>query len=198
MKTHFRNFLGSKNQRIMGNVGKWDPWYRSLTKEEPYSDLRTYELGAAYLKDCDPIEDWGCGRGWFRRYMARQRYRGIDASKTRFADVIADLAHYRSRVDGIFIRHVLEHDWEWERILRNAVASFTKKLVVVIFTPFSQDDTKEIAYAFDVGVPDISFRYEDIVRNFEGLEWHVETLETDTQYRTETVFYVKKPPPSSA
>jgi hypothetical protein len=182
----------------MGNLGKWDPWYQSLTEEEPYGDTRTYELGAAFLKDCEQIEDWGCGRGWFRRYTARQQYRGIDGSKTSFADVIADLARYRSRVEGIFLRHVLAHDWEWEEILRNAVASFTKKLVVVIFTPFSQEGTREIAYAIDMGVPDISFRYEDIVRNFEGLEWRMETLETDTQYRTETIFYVKKPPLSLA
>lgn len=80
----------------------------------------------------------------------------------------------------------------------HAVASFTKKLVLVIFTPFTQDETKEIAYAFDMGVPDISFRYDDIVRNFEGLEWRMETLETDTHYRSETIFYVEKPPPSSA
>lgn len=182
----------------MGNLGKWDPWYRFVTEEQPYGDTRTYELGAAYLADCERIEDWGCGKGWLRRYMARQRYRGIDASKTPFVDEIADLARYRSRVEGIFLRHVLEHDWEWEEILRNAVSSFTKKLFVVIFTPFSEDGTKEIAYAFDMGVPDISFRYEDIVRNFEGLEWRAETLETDTQYGTETVFYVEKLPPSVA
>lgn len=102
----------------MGNLGKWDPWYQAVTGEEPCGDTRTYELGAAYLKECERIEDWGCGRGWFRKYVAPGRYRGLDGSRTSFVDEIVDLARYRSRVEGIFLRHVLEHDWEWEPILR--------------------------------------------------------------------------------
>jgi hypothetical protein len=181
----------------MGNLGKWNLQYEGLIEQEPYGDLRTYELGAEFLKDCDLIEDWGCGKGWFRRYFPPGRYRGIDGSRTPFADEIVDLTRYRSRVEGIFLRHVLEHDWEWKQILRNALASFTTKLVLVIYTPFSDDVTRQIDYSDEMGIPVISFRYGELIQNLEGLNWYVHKLETATDYKSESVFYVEKPAPSS-
>src|ERR1700722_11100627 len=102
-------------------VGRWDQWYAGLDAASPYGDVRSYEVGAAFLADCELVEDWGCGKGGMRQYVAPDSYRGIDGSRTPFADVIADLREYRSDVDGVFVRHVLEHNYDWRTILSNVL-----------------------------------------------------------------------------
>src|SRR5262249_21544228 len=101
-----------------------------------FADTATYRLGAKFLEDCAVVEDWGVGAGGFKRY--RPDAIGIDGSKTPFADKIVDLVSYRSNVDGIFIRHVLEHNYDWPRILDNPLHS-AKKVCVLFFVPFSTE-----------------------------------------------------------
>ncbi len=175
----------------MSNLGKWDRWYSMVDETQPYGLTETYKLGAAFLADCATVEDWGCGKGWFRRLVPAGRYRGIDGSSTPFADEVVDLAVYRSNVEGIFMRHVIEHDYRWSEILANAVASFTRRLVLVVFTPFGAE-TREIAFADDPGVPDISFCKEDLLAYFAGLRVTTDDLVTDTQYGVETIFKVER------
>jgi len=67
------------------------------------------------------------------------KYIGIDGSDTPFASRIADLRTYRSKAEGILIRHVLEHNYDWEAILAGAVESFQKKLCLILFTPFAAE-----------------------------------------------------------
>lgn len=129
------------------------------SKPYPYGDVKTYELGAEFLKDCSSIEDWGCGRGYFRHHLTDflkkkglpglwMKYKGIDfgvdsnrQAQNHFADVIADLTTYRSdpQPEGIFIRHVLEHNYKWDAILANALNSATKKAYICIYTPMLED-----------------------------------------------------------
>lgn len=173
-------------------LGKWDRWYAGLSEPTAYGSTVTYEMGAKFL-DGLSVEDWGCGKGWMRTLIPPERYRGIDGSHSPFADQIADLTEYRSQTPGLFMRHVLEHNYSWRRVLENAVASFTERMVLVIFTPFG-DITREIAYADDPGVPDISFRLRDLAVIFADFEisWTSETIPSDTQYETETVFYLRR------
>lgn len=177
----------------MNNLGRWDRWYQGLTEEQPYGDTITYQMGADFLKDCAVIEDWGCGKGWFRKFIPPGKYRGIDGSHSPFAEQIVDLVVYRSTVSGIFMRHVLEHNYGWENILNNALMSFTERMVLVLFTPLS-DETKEIAYADDPGVPDISFSLDELLGIFNevGVKYEYKMLETPTQYGVETVFFLEK------
>jgi hypothetical protein len=172
------------------NLAKWDRLYALPGEPRPYGDEATYRLAGDFLKPCLIVEDWGCGFGWARNFIAGH-YRGIDGSNAPGVDEIADLTRYRTKVAGILIRHVLEHDYQWERILDNAVASFTKRLVLVLFTPM-QMETRELAFNEDLGVPDIGFALEDIGAHFEGLKWRCQTLATATQYGCETIFYVEK------
>lgn len=173
------------------NVGKWDRWYAGLDEEQPYGLTETYQLGADFLRGCALIEDWGCGKGWMRRYVPAERYRGIDGSRTPFADEIVDLATYRSDVPGVFMRHVLEHDYRWQAILDNAVASFRQRMVLVLFTPLVHE-THELTFAPDPGVPDLAFKLADLTDRFGGARWRHETLQTATQYGVETVFYLDR------
>lgn len=176
-------------------LGKWNWFYRDVKTKKSflYRRDRTFELAADFLADVHEVEDWGCGAGGFRRFY-KGNYRGIDGSANPFVDTVADLREYRSTVDGIIMRHVLEHNYDWEKVLHNAVLSFKKKFCLILFTPFV-DVTREIAHnkKHGIDVPDISFSRKDIEKYFEGLRWRLDdTLKTRTQYGVEHIYYVEK------
>lgn len=169
------------------NLGKWDRWYSLLgADEEPYGDSATYSMAAAHVAGCDTVEDWGCGKGWMRRHISADRYKGIDGSASPFADVVADLVEYRSTCDAVILRHVLEHEPRWADIVKNAAASARSAIAIVLFTP-TQPSTRQIAWNDDPGVPDIGFNVADITTILEGWRCTVETIDSPrTQYEVET------------
>lgn len=170
-------------------LGLWD--YSNASPDQKYGgDDITYEKAMTFLNDCPLIEDWGCGFGYAKRFCKTQ-YRGIDGSKGPLTDQVADLREYKSEADGIMLRHVLEHNHDWKKVLENAVASFKKKLVIILFTPLVAN-TKQIANNGG-NIPDISFRKEDILGFLKGLQIKEEVLRTKTQYGIEFVFYVSRP-----
>ena len=76
------------------------------------------------------------------------------------------------------------------------MASFRRKLVLVLFTPF-RERTEVLATTrlpgSDVDVPDVAFAREDLTRCFGDVSWRLEEgLSTRTQYGVEHVFYLQK------
>jgi len=182
----------------MSNLGRWAAWYAPLPADAEPQPFRnsapTYELGAEFLKGCALVEDWGCGKGWMRTLIPPERYRGIDGTASPFADEVVDLATYRSQVPGIYMRGVIEHCYDWETVLANAVASFTQRMALVIFTPLAET-TREIAFVEELGVPDISFRLEDLEEAFESpgnIHWDYAFEKADTGYSKEWIFYLER------
>lgn len=176
----------------MTNVGKWVDWYRGLEKPWPYGETTSYEIGAAWLADCALTEDWGCGAGWLRTLIPPERYRGIDGSASPVCDDVVDLVAYRSRVPGIFMRHVLEHNYEWARVLDNALSSFEERMVLILFT-LESETTQEIARTPDMDVPDIAFRLADITDHFPAdVTYTVRRIISSTQYGRETIFLLER------
>jgi hypothetical protein len=108
-----------------------------------YANAVTYLMAAAFLADVDEIEDWGCGGGGFRRFCLSRRYVGLDGSKTPFADKIVDLCTYRSNAPDIMMRHVLEHNYDWEKILISAVRSFQQKYLSYPFHTIRLRDERD-------------------------------------------------------
>jgi hypothetical protein len=147
----------------MTGPGSWDKHYASLRAREPYGDQASYEMAAEWVSGCDPIEDWGCGKGWLRTVLDNpDAYVGIDGSYTPFAHKFTDLTTYTSKAQGIVLRHVLEHSHQWPAILANALESFTKRLCIVLFTPLA-DETVLLHTEPDYDdVPVYSFKLEDI------------------------------------
>lgn len=168
-----------------------DPWfwnYSHLTEPFPYGPDTSYEKAAKFL-DGGPVEDWGCGTCYAKRFFPNG-YLGIDMAPG-FADYIADISlllEPRPKRTNILLRHVLEHNSAWKEILRGAVISSTK-LCVVIFTPFG-DDTRVINWTENERgrVPDISFRKEDLTRHFP--KFTEESFPSNLVYGRETIFYV--------
>lgn len=181
-------------------LGKWDKWYKNIDKMGSfrYGDTITYRLAADFMADVAEVEDWGCGTGGFKRFY-KGKYIGVDGSTNPFVDKVADLREYKSNVDGIVMRHVLEHNYDWKLVLENAIASFNKKLCIILFTPFATD-TKEIAHnkKHGVDVPDIAFCKDEIESFFEGLKWKMESHETKTGYGIEHIYFIEKKMPRIA
>jgi hypothetical protein len=183
--------LWRSSPKISQNTAKWDGVYRNLTEERLWGDETTYRLAAEYLEDVHVVEDWGCGSGGFRGFC-KTKYIGVDGSATPFADKVVDLCDYTSSVDGILLRHVLEHNVDWEKILRNAVNSFKKKLCIVLFTPFGCK-TRTILYDPARDVVTISFRKDDIARHLSGCQWSLnEGIRTESYYKGEHIFFVSR------
>ncbi len=173
-------------------TGEWDRWNGQVVVPSPYADTETYRIGADWLRDCARVEDWGCGRGWLRTLIPADRYFGVDGSVSPHADVTSDLTAYRSVTPGLFMRHVLEHNDRWERILGNAVASFTERMALILFTPMA-DRTHTIAVNPDIGVPDISFAEADLLPHIGDTLVERFDLVTAAQYGVETVYLLERP-----
>lgn len=175
-------------------VGAWDAHHGTLDAPLQYGADTTYRMAADALHGCMTVEDWGCGGGAFRRFLDPwQYYLGVDGSETPFAGIHADLRYYRSsHADGILLRHVLEHNYEWRTILANAVASYQRTLVVVLFTVLA-DETHTVLTEPDYGdVPVIAFRLGDLLARIDG-EVDVHVVESpDTAYGVETVLTVRR------
>lgn len=172
-------------------VGAWN--YDQVDKFY-YGDDTSYKKGIAFLDGHGAIEDWGCGFAHAKTFVKESRYVGIDGSSINYADKIVDLRTYTSETDCIFMRHVLEHNYDWREILANAVASFKKRMVLIIFTPLAET-TRQIATSqilTSSTVPDISFRKDDLTDFFNHCKYAEELLATDTQYKTEHIFYIEK------
>lgn len=176
-------------------LGKWDGWYKDVKKPGSfkYGDTVTYQLAADFLSDVGEVEDWGSGTGGFKR-LYKGQYTGIDGSANPFVDSVVDLRNYRSSAEGIVMRHVLEHNYDWQKVLANAVASFKDKFCLIIFTPFMKE-TKEIAHErkHGVDVPVIGFKRQDIEVFFKGLKWRCQdNIKTNAYYKVEHVYFVEK------
>lgn len=164
----------------------WDAWYVGLLEPEPYGDTRSYGLAEKFLSDCETVQDWGCGKGWFK--TLRPDAVGVDGTQTPFSDVVTDLRSYICWTDGVLLRHVLEHNYDWAQILLNAVNSAQHKLCIILFTPLGEE-TKEIAFTEQLGVPDLSFALSDLLAYLEDFSVEMSGFPSATQYGQETILY---------
>jgi hypothetical protein len=169
---------------------KLENWNYGSIPQFPYGDETSYKKAMEFLDGPYTIEDWGCGTAWARRFVQRGRYIGIDGSWSMHCDLVTDLRTYRSTADAILIRHVLEHCFEWQKILENALGSFQKKFALVLFTPFG-DTTRSIGSSKE-NVPDLSFRKEDLLEYLRPFSFTEESFQSATQYGAEHIFYVSK------
>lgn len=129
-----------KYQQVKSNMNKWNDWYKNLpsTPQMKYGTKDTYEKGRDFLSDCKIVEDWGTGSGAFKLF--RPDAIGVDGSDTPHAQIKADLEMYTSSCDGVFLRHILEHNFKWKDILVNALKS-AEKVVVIFFEPLNDTET---------------------------------------------------------
>jgi hypothetical protein len=174
----------------MSSSGLWDH-----TKAGGYGDDTTYKLGAEFLKGLD-VEDWGCGPGRFRQFHAGL-YWGVDGSPSPAASVVQDLYQRLTQVPAIFMRHVLEHNRCWRRITLNAMCSFERRMVIVVFTPFSTTVDQvltEVPTHKKLKIPDISLCKTDFLKALvqDSVTCREEFVATGTRYGGESIFFLER------
>ncbi len=170
-------------------AGKWAPRYVEGQKHVSYGKAETYIRGARWLEDVASVEDWGCGYCTFRDHLpAGAAYIGLDGSPG-YCDQVVDLEEYTSETPGIFMRHVLEHNVNWRQIIINAVHSFQRRMVLVLFlTPGSVDTRHRNVDDLGAGkIPNIYISDPDLVKLLGSALHHRE------RFHKETVYYLEKP-----
>jgi len=190
----------------VSNLGKWasvytDKWIaRRQGTGRKMGGALSYRLAANFFKGVDTVEDWGGGLGAFQHFLPdTTKYIVVDGTNTPYADHVEDLESYRSHAEGILLRHVLGHNIKWKVILNNALASFQRKLCVIFFTPWSDDETKVISTS-KLGrhtIPVISFQRQDIedcIESFAGVRYRLEQniYSPKSEFRVEHIFYIEK------
>jgi hypothetical protein len=140
--------------------------YKTLFPSLPpaiYIHLCLLEKAWHWLKDCETIEDWGCGLADFKRFC-KTKYVGVDSEITPFSDVKADLTIYKSSVDGIYMKDILETELGWSKIVGNALESFTYKMCLIISGSDKLNNilTSLKAYKFIYKVENIKFEDKSV------------------------------------
>ena len=190
----------NNKKSIPSRRGLWNKTYEGDLPQMVYHDPSTAKAAGQFLNQHDivSVEDWGCGFGGFQEYIgSHQNYIGLDGSQTQYAAKIVDLENYMSSVDAIHMRHVLEHNPAWLAILKNAVNSFKKRMVLTIFTPFQAETSILRRYSnfnnTGVEMVDIGFLKSDLTDMFESVKWtSIENIKTRTQYDVEHIFFLEK------
>lgn len=174
---------------MSSNLGKWKH-HAAATGVGFYGDHDTYRIGEEWLSGL-AVEDWGCGMGGFSAYHEGP-YRGVDGSPAKMVDEVVDLCEYRSDAEAIYMRHVLEHNDDWQKILHNAVASFRKRMVLVLFTPLVEE-TRVLVRHKTIDCPDIAFSRKDLLAEFAPYLVSETTIPVDRGYKVEHLFFLEKP-----
>ena len=181
-----------------------DQYDYSKVDQVCYSDqnCESYKKAAEFLGPDQPVEDWGGGTGWAKRYFTGP-YKNIDGSTHKNVDEVADLVKYTSSVENILMRQVLESNVDWRKILANVKKSFKKKFCLVIATPLVET-TKEgltnpvVSADGEVSttlyLQEMQFNKQDILDFFPSTDYKVseETIVTDHYYNQDWILYVEK------
>lgn len=169
-------------------TGRWR--YGHLKEPFLYGKETTYHEGVSFLDGHGGIEDWGCGGGGFRAFVKNSSYVGIDGSPGPYTDKVVDLEEYKSDTECLFMRHILEHNYNWKKVLANALESFKKRMVLVIFTKFADEET--VNGVDGHGRPTISLNKKELTDCFGDIKWEEKYFESESPVSHETVFYLEK------
>lgn len=153
------------------------PWV--FVNKRRYGDQETYRRAAAWLYFCRTVADWGGGAGWFKTYLpSTVQYTNIDGTLQQGVDVVADLAKYHERSEGIMLRHVVDNTPEPWTVLANAVAAYEKRLVVVTYTPHAP---QSIVAEYQFGWPVWHLNHQELLQALGPGVIKVETTSTGAE-----------------
>ena len=162
-----------------------------------YGHPESYERAAAFFDEVGgTVEDWGCGCAAFKEYLKNCGYVGLDGSQNDYADRCdVDLREYTSKADCILLRDVLDHNEDWRKVLGNALSSFQKRMVIVLFHDFGPETKVLLRHTSPLfpGVPDLQFQRAEFVALLRPYLMGEECIPADKKsFHNETVFYLKK------
>ena len=131
--------------------------------------------------------DWGGSTGYFGTLVPSEcAYHVVDGTMQVTEQTLADLRTYRQPADGVLLRHVLELNDDWRAILDNALASFDRRMVVVLHTPHA---SPAMSVKVKSGWPIWHLDYEEL-RDLMGV--HLVRDESVQTTHPEHVFYLER------
>ena len=154
------NLFGKREIEFGDPVGKWEPWFREEPNPRSFGDTESYGIACEMLDSHGVVEDWGCGCAYAKRFFKLASYIGVDGSYSEHCDIVDDLRTRESNPDGILLRHILEHNIQWESLLVNAMNCTKSKLVIVFFLPFGTIEGEH--KADDRGIVTFSLRRDAV------------------------------------
>lgn len=173
-----------------------DKWKYEGMGQVKYGHPESYSRPAAWFDEVGGVlEDWGCGCCGMKEHVKVCEYVGIDGSKNDFANKFEDLREYTSSCDCLLLRGVIDHNEEWEKVLSNAMASFKKRAVVMIFHDLGPKTKVIIRHSNPryPGVIDMQFCLEDLMKHMLPYLVKVECIPAAQHYpNNETLFYLEK------
>ena len=180
----------------------WTYRYEPGELVAPYGDDTTYRDGLGWLwETCCTVEDWGAGAAYGRKFTPPGKtYVAVDGSpeSAPHVDHVSELHAWRIRMprtypDGIFIRHVLEHDLNWRQVLTDALSFFVRRMVLVTFTPFTSGPTRPLRPPGDYRY-DLSFNTAELTSHFDGFRWRMQGYRDRErlQYGQEHLFRIER------
>lgn len=178
----------------MSMEGMWKHLYPPECGVFPFGGDESYvRAGRFFAKGCRLVEDWGSGTGYFKKFLRPEiKYIPIDGTPNPYITKVLDLEKYQSTANGILLRHVLEHNLRWQKILDNAAKSVRQKLVLIISTPLNLALSKSIK-TDEYGISSFSLGEIEIMEHLGGFTVRKEKMESPaTPYRVETIFYATK------
>jgi len=167
--------------------GSWDT---DKIPPEPHGDPKSYEL-AAELFDGMSVQDWGSGEGYFKYLYGDSAYT-IGDKPGPWIDEVADLTEFTSNTPGLMMRHIVEHSYDFDKILRNANESFTKLMILVLSTPMSSSKPYALTWKSESEVPDISFRHRFLATYFPGCDFRSTDIRSKSKYLHERIYTIKR------
>lgn len=196
----------SKEKRL----GVWDKCYTL-----PLDGITIQMIAVALKKfGVSSVEDWGCGYTVLRSLLVASgvKYFGVDGSDVQNCHITADL---RTRVSDrspqvVILRHVLEHNTDWQTILSNALKSTQTYVIAVLFTPWlpgKTTETSKVVNKYPFGTltaenPMVELMlskqcFDSVVKNegFEIIE-DISNILTPSSYGNETFIVMKRKPSS--
>lgn len=181
--------------KMVSMLNRWNNEYKnSLTQygRRSYGAKKVYELAAAFLDGHGDVEDWGGGLAYFKRYIKKSNYICIDGTMSKYCDKHIDLEEYRTKTDCILLRSVIEHNYNWKQVLSNAIDSFGKRMVLVIYTPFV--DEENIISVDPQGRPIISLVKKEIEEVFrpDVLIVKEDLVERSQPFSREHIYFLEK------
>ena len=201
-KEILNNLESIKNQTV-SRMGLWNNFWNTR-KNKKYQEclIMKYTINFFDIDEIKSIQDWGCGNCKLKNYIPKNKnYFGIDGSITGYQNHISDLVDYKCSCDAIFMKHVLEHNILWKKILLNFLDSFEKRAILIIYTPFSEktkiigETIKGINYYNNlVSVEKISFCKKDIIDIIQScnISFKFEEIESNNEFKKDNIFYLQK------
>lgn len=185
--------------RIVTQISQSTAWSDSWEyRSQDEQDISLFSIAEFINADLSirTLEDWSCGKCIFQKYFRPDiNYTGLDITRA-FQDV--NLTEHVSDppANAIFIRNVLEHNEDWRSILKNLLQSFSRKAIIIVSTPFSDDQKGGDIYRSSgynskgevVNIPDIQISRVD----FEQILHDNEISYKICELNKSTVYYLTK------